>query len=165
MSRKLGSLAGVLLERGLVIKAEQKPFGGEPANLYLRRTGNGNLIEAMRLLVRCGMTPRRAKEIVDALNRRDEAVASVPHAPKDYARRFAEHGISAGVPMVRSVSVKAIRKRLGLSQRDFAARFALDDANIKNWEQQRAGTPNAVNVLLNLIDRDPDAVTRILTTK
>jgi putative transcriptional regulator len=165
MSTKSRSMAGVLQARGLVAHVEQSPFAGEPANLYLRRNGDGNLIEVMRLLVRSGMTPRRAKEVIDALNRRGDAIAPVAHAPKDYARRFAEHGVAAAVPTVRRVNVKKIRERLGLSQREFAARFALDDANIKNWEQQRAGTPTAVNVLLNLIDRDPEAVTRILTSK
>lgn len=119
----------------------------------------------MRILVRCGLSPRRAKEIIDALNKRGEAVASVDQAPKDYARRFAAHGISAAVPTVRAVNVKALRERLGLSQSEFAARFALDHTLIKNWEQHRSEPPVAARVLLNLIDRAPDTVTEILTSK
>lgn len=111
------------------------------------------------------MAPRRAKEVIDALNRRGEAVASVAHAPKDYARRFAEYGVTAGHVELRPVNPKILRARLGLSQAEFAARFGLDDSNIKNWEQQRSEPPRAAQVLLNLIDRDPDAITRILTTK
>lgn len=119
----------------------------------------------MRVLVRSGMAPRRAKEVIDALNRRGEAVASVAHAPRDYARRFAEYGVTAGHVVLRPVNPKILRTRLGLSQAEFAARFGLDDSNIKNWEQQRSEPPRAAQVLLNLIDRDPDAITRILTTK
>lgn len=119
----------------------------------------------MRLLVRCGMAPRRAKEIVDALNKRGEAIASVPHAPQDYADHFAAHGVAAAEPTIRTVDVRSIRERLGLSQSEFAARFALDHTLIKNWEQHRSEPPVAAKVLLNLIDRAPDTVTAILTSK
>lgn len=165
MSIKSRSLAGALQERGLVAKAEMSSFAGKPASAYLRRTGNGDLIEVMRLLVRAGVSTRRAKEIADSLNRRGEAVAIMRHAPADFARRFADHGITATSPKIRNVNVKQLRQRLGLSQSEFAARFAIEDSAIKNWEQRRAEPVGAAQVLLNLIDRDPDAVTAILAAK
>lgn len=60
------------------------------------------------------------------------------------------------------VDVAAIRKKLGLTQAAFAARFGLSPAAIRDWEQRRRRPDPAARVLLTVIDREPEAVERAL---
>ncbi len=63
------------------------------------------------------------------------------------------------------VDVATIRKRLGLSQAAFAARFGLNAAMIREWEQKRRNPDQAARTLLTVINRDPDAVSRALKVR
>ena len=58
--------------------------------------------------------------------------------------------------------IVALRKRLKLSRQKFADRFGLDARAIQDWEQGRRVPDRAARVLLTVIDREPDAVTRAL---
>ena len=58
--------------------------------------------------------------------------------------------------------ILSLRKRLGPSRRKFAERFDLDARAVQDWEQGRRAPDRAARVLLTVIDRDPDAVTRAL---
>jgi putative transcriptional regulator len=58
------------------------------------------------------------------------------------------------VPMTE---VRAVRRRLGLSQSEFAAKFGFQPATLKNWEQGRT-RPDGPRVLLTVIARHPEAV-------
>jgi len=62
----------------------------------------------------------------------------------------------------RVPSVRALRKKLGLSQAEFAARFHLPLGTIRDWEQGAHRPDKAAQVLLTVIARDPDAVARAL---
>jgi putative transcriptional regulator len=63
------------------------------------------------------------------------------------------------------IDVRAIRRKLGLSQDDFAGRFGFTVNQIKDWEQGRARPIGGVRAYLMIIDRDPKAVIEILQTK
>ena len=54
--------------------------------------------------------------------------------------------------------VRATRKRLGLSQAEFAARFGFQPSTLRNWEQGRTRPDGPARVLLAVIDRHPEAV-------
>jgi putative transcriptional regulator len=54
--------------------------------------------------------------------------------------------------------VRATRKRLGLSQAAFAAKFGFQPATLRNWEQSRTRPDGPARVLLAVIDRHPEAV-------
>jgi putative transcriptional regulator len=54
--------------------------------------------------------------------------------------------------------VRATRKRLGLSQAAFAAKFGFQPATLRNWEQGRTRPDGPARVLLAVIDRHPEAV-------
>ena len=56
------------------------------------------------------------------------------------------------------IDVAAIRKRLGLSQADFAEKFGLAVATVRDWEQGRRNPDRTARTLLKVIDRKPDAV-------
>ena len=57
----------------------------------------------------------------------------------------------------------ALRKRLKLNRQKFADRFGLDARAVQDWEQGRRVPDRAARVLLTLIDRDPEAVVRMLS--
>jgi putative transcriptional regulator len=59
---------------------------------------------------------------------------------------------------MRGSEIKALRERLGLSQAQFAERFALNLETIKGWEQKRFKPDQAACVLLSTIARSPEAV-------
>lgn len=61
------------------------------------------------------------------------------------------------------VDVRAIRKRLGLSQVAFAARFGFSAGAVRDWEQSRKTPDPSTRVLLKVIEREPDAVVRALS--
>lgn len=64
----------------------------------------------------------------------------------------------AGVFVPESVDVAAIRKRLNLSQAEFARRYGLPLGTLRDWEQDRRSPDRAAVVLLSLIDRNPNMV-------
>jgi len=59
---------------------------------------------------------------------------------------------------VPTIDVRATRKRLGLSQAEFAARFGFQPATLRNWEQGRTRPDGPARVLLAVIARRPEAV-------
>jgi putative transcriptional regulator len=61
--------------------------------------------------------------------------------------------------------VKAIRAKFGLSQERFAKTFALNLATLRDWEQERRMPHGPARTLLQIIDREPDAVRRALAPK
>lgn len=60
------------------------------------------------------------------------------------------------------VDVAGLRKRLGLTQENFAACFGFSVATLRHWERGDRKPRGAALVLLNLIDREPKAVMRAL---
>jgi len=59
---------------------------------------------------------------------------------------------------VPTVDVRAVRRRLGLSQAAFAAKFGFQPATLRNWEQGRTRPDGPARVLLAVIARHPNAV-------
>ena len=60
------------------------------------------------------------------------------------------------------VDVANVRKRLGLTQEQFAARFGFSVATLRHWERGDRTPHGPALVLLNLIDREPETVMRAL---
>lgn len=59
---------------------------------------------------------------------------------------------------VPTVDVRALRRQLGLSQSEFAAKFGFPPATLKNWEQGRTRPDGPARVLLAVLARHPEAV-------
>lgn len=57
-----------------------------------------------------------------------------------------------------AVDVKRIRSSLGLSQQEFAARFSLSLATVRNWEQGSREPEGPARTLLALIDKNPKLI-------
>jgi putative transcriptional regulator len=60
----------------------------------------------------------------------------------------------------RVPTVRALRKKLNLTQEEFAARFHLPLGTVRDWEQGAHRPDKAAQVLLTIIARDPDPVAR-----
>lgn len=60
------------------------------------------------------------------------------------------------------IDVRAVRKKLGMSQDIFARRFRVSASTIRNWEQGRRRPDGPARVLLQVIDKEPEAVERAL---
>ena len=64
--------------------------------------------------------------------------------------------------MRRVSRVKVLRQRLGMTQAEFAEAFHLPITTLRDWEQHRS-TPDApARALLLAIERDPEAMRRLL---
>jgi len=66
------------------------------------------------------------------------------------------------VHVPEKVDVKKIRKRLGLSQETFAARYGFALSAVRDWEQGRRRPERSARILLKIVEKEPDAVTRAL---
>ena len=78
-----------------------------------------------------------------------------------------EHAKRAQVGVVeyhpQTVDVAKLRRRLGLTQGQFAARFGFSVATLRHWERGDRKPQGAALVLLNVIQRNPKAVLEALT--
>jgi putative transcriptional regulator len=57
---------------------------------------------------------------------------------------------------------KIMRRALGLSQEEFAARFHIPLGTLRDWEQGRKEPDTAARAYLRVIGHNPDAVTAAL---
>jgi putative transcriptional regulator len=60
------------------------------------------------------------------------------------------------------VDVRAIRTRLGMPRREFAARFGFSVRTIEAWENGQREPEASARAFLRVIEREPDAVERAL---
>ncbi len=67
-------------------------------------------------------------------------------------------GIKVTRVTVPAVDVRDLRRRLDLTQDEFATKFGFSRAVLRNWEQGRNQPDGAARVLLAVIDRHPEAV-------
>jgi putative transcriptional regulator len=74
--------------------------------------------------------------------------------------RAAARASTVSVP--KSIDVKAIRRKLALTQAEFGLRFGFPLATLRNWEQRHRTPEGPARVLLTLIDRIPDQVNKAL---
>jgi putative transcriptional regulator len=93
------------------------------------------------------MRPMTADEIEVAARSDPDAQ---PVSPEDLAR------------MKPTPRAKTIRRALGLSQEDFAARYHIPIGTLRDWEQGRVEPDQAARAYLTVIARDPDGVRKAL---
>jgi len=77
---------------------------------------------------------------------------------KGQTRSARTHVVDVSTPS----DIRRIRQKLGMSQSDFAVRFGVSPATLRNWEQGRRQPEGPARVLLTIIDREPEAVRRAL---
>ena len=60
---------------------------------------------------------------------------------------------------------QVIRRALGLTQEEFAARYQIPLGTLRDWEQHRSEPDQPARTYLKLIATDPEAVARMLQGK
>lgn len=65
-------------------------------------------------------------------------------------------------PRPRGADIQELRKRLGLSQTEFARRFGLELASVKSWENDRRVPEQPSCLLLKMIGHDPMTVAKLV---
>ena len=66
------------------------------------------------------------------------------------------------VHVADDIGVPALRRRLRMTQAAFAAQFAVELRTVQNCEQVQRRPEGPAHVLLQVIDREPEAVMRAL---
>jgi putative transcriptional regulator len=64
--------------------------------------------------------------------------------------------------MKRTPQARIIRRALGLSQEDFAARYHIPLGTLRDWEQGRVEPDQAARAYLKVIAREPETVREAL---
>ena len=76
------------------------------------------------------------------------------HGENDRVRVTVDH--------VPDVDIRKVRRKMGLSQVQFAAKFGLPPATLRNWEQGHARPDAPAQVLLAVIAKRPETVEEVL---
>jgi putative transcriptional regulator len=58
-----------------------------------------------------------------------------------------------------------LRKRLKMSQREFAYTLSIPVATLRNWEQNRVAMEPATIALMRILAREPEAALRVLSRR
>ena len=96
-------------------------------------------------------TTRKAKKPSKLMTGMRELVAYVNGDTRD-----------ARLRVVQVFDVKAIRKRLDMTQKDFAEAFALPLGTVREWEIGRREPDQSAKVLLSVIAAKPKIVRQII---
>ena len=65
-------------------------------------------------------------------------------------------------PVAAGASAGTIRRRLGMTQAQFAEAIGVPVATLRNWEQGRVAPDPAARALLRILDREPEVALRAL---
>jgi putative transcriptional regulator len=66
------------------------------------------------------------------------------------------------VHVPEKIDVRKIRARLSLSQEAFAGRYGFALSAVRDWEQGRRRPERSARILLKIVEKEPEAVTRAL---
>lgn len=69
-----------------------------------------------------------------------------------------------GIHIPETVNVKEIRQKQGLTQKVFASTYGFSYGRIRDWEQGRSNVDEPSRILLKVIEKEPDAVRRALSS-
>ncbi len=58
---------------------------------------------------------------------------------------------------------RRVRRRLGLTQVEFARRIDVSHETVRNWEQGKRGPTGAARTLLRILDKAPETALRVLS--
>ncbi len=87
----------------------------------------------------------------------DEDIARHVASDPDAAPILSEAETAAAI-------TRSVRKRLGLSQAEFAARYHVPIGTLRDWEQNRKQPAAPALAYLHVIAREPDMVARALAS-
>lgn len=82
----------------------------------------------------------------------------------DIRRHAIEDGEDPDAPLGFDlvIPVRAVRRKLGMSQAEFARAFRIPIGTIRNWEQNRVPPDPAARALLTILYRQPEAALKAI---
>lgn len=92
----------------------------------------------------------------------ERIIASAKQA-LEFSKGKVDHGCIVHIP--ENVDVRNIRKKLHMTQADFAKYFGVNVRTIQDWEQGRRVPSGVSKNFLFVIDKEPEAVRRALTVQ
>lgn len=84
------------------------------------------------------------------------------------ALAFAEGRADASqfrVHLPDDINVRVIRKKIGMTQDEFARHFGVSKRTVRDWEQGRRVPTGAARAFLTVIRKEPEAVRRALSPR
>jgi putative transcriptional regulator len=146
------------------IRAVDRVSSGSPGVFVLRTPqGRGVIrtIDGMFALARRGMTTLRAKRAIEALVEAGRVFVELPTVENADAlvADLARAGIAAAqIEPDKSIDVRQLRERLGLTRQQFALRYGLEVETVRNWEAGRREVDAAARSYLRAISNAPELV-------
>ena len=64
--------------------------------------------------------------------------------------------------LLELLRVRDVRRRLGLTQREFSEKLAIPISTVRDWEREEPPTDPAIQTLLRILDRIPEPALRAL---
>jgi DNA-binding transcriptional regulator YiaG len=120
-------------------------------------------VDFIASLKRHGVRLSKGRDALERLLAKQPAALSVDDDLAKLRRTLAPFGIAVTPPpQPATIDVAALRRKLGLSQDEFAARFGLSAKVVRNWEQGRNKPDGPALVLLSVIAKRADAVDEAL---
>lgn len=109
---------------------------------------------------------RKSLKAIKAGKPRIDAAKFEASAEKDICRHMIEDGEDPNTqPNIDKIyTPRVIRKRLGMTQAQFAHALRIPVATLRNWEQGRNAIDPAARSLLIVVARDPESVLTILAS-
>jgi DNA-binding transcriptional regulator YiaG len=136
------------------------------------RLGSVATIPAIEALVKRHLPLLRAKRAIEAMLDDGTVFVEVPlvEDAQALAAELRAAGVAARPSLVRpapggqadAVDVVALRRRLGMTQEQFAMVFQIALPVVRNWEQGRNKPDGAATVMLRMIEAHPKEVEELL---
>jgi DNA-binding transcriptional regulator YiaG len=119
-------------------------------------------VSATRLLAGAGLSVLRAKHGIESMLEVGDTAVIMPTEVDTaaLARELRTAGIKVTQISGAPVDVQATRNRLGMTQDQFALRYGLDLAAVRNWEQGRRRPNRTTSAYLRVIARLPEEAGR-----
>ncbi len=109
----------------------------------------------------------RTRVRIDPSHRQDLPVGRVNYAVLDATteRHIATQQRQDDAEAIRDMAkfARRVRKRLGLTQQEFARRIDVSQDTIRNWEQGKRRPTGAAKALLRVLDKAPETALFALT--
>ena len=94
--------------------------------------------------------------------RKGKAIASIKRGLEQAIAHQEGRAVKMRIHRIPDIDVRAVRDKTGLTQLEFAAKFAISPGTLRHRERGDRRPRGTARVLLDIIDREPKTVLRAL---